>query len=265
MPTIRAMQNEDWEEFHKMDAEIFTEDGIEEKFFKRRVDHDGFFALTQDGQIIGNLIVNRFGKDEAHLGRVGVSQAEQGKGYGSLLMQRAIEWFQNEGGIREVHLYTQDFNESAQNLYTKFGFKRTGTTWHYFVPYDTLKPIGKYTCYEIQDDEIESVGSRFPSMPPDAIRRFLTFDDQHVLTLKDENDNVVGVCRFTESFPGCFPFEITEVECFDDFLNGIKKFSLSEFDYCRVTYTDLPELAELCEKRGYRLHLRLHKMSLHLK
>ncbi|MHA2359780.1 MAG: hypothetical protein ACXAB5_05880, partial [Candidatus Thorarchaeota archaeon] len=55
-----------------------------------------------------------------------------------------------------------------------------------------------------------------------------------------------------------------EVECFDDFLNGIKKFSLPEFDYCRVTFTDIPELAELCTKREFRLHHRLHKMTLAL-
>ncbi len=264
MPSIRAMRDEDWEQFHKMDAQIFPEDGIEEKFFRKRIEREGFFALTQEGQIIGNLIVTRFGKDEAHLGRIGVAKAEQGKGYGSLLMQHSIEWFRNEGGIREVHLYTQDFNKSAQSLYKKFGFKRAGTTWHYFVPYDTLEPIGMYTCQEILEEEIDSVGSMFPSIPSEAIRRFLSYDDQHVLTLKEESGIIEGVCRFTPSFPGCFPFEISKIDCFDDFVIGIKEFSLPDYDYCRVTFTDLIELAELCEKREYRLHHRLHKMSLQL-
>ncbi|MFW9925671.1 MAG: GNAT family N-acetyltransferase [Candidatus Thorarchaeota archaeon] len=264
MPKIRKMQAEDWEQFHKMDTELFPEDGMEEDFFRRRVEHDGFFALTEEDQIIGNLIVTRFGKDEAHLGRIGVSKAHQRKGYGSLLMQKAIDWFRNEGGIREAHLYTQDFNRSAQSLYKKFGFKRAGTTWHYYVTYESLEPNEKYICQEIQEEEIDGVGGMFASMPPKAIRRFMEYEDQNVFVLKDGNGKVQGVCRFTPKFPGCFPFEITNVDCFDDFMSGIQKFSLPEYDYCRVTFTDLPELAELCEKREYRLHHRLHKMSLNL-
>jgi len=79
------MKSEDWEQLHKMDAELFPDDGMDEEFFRRRIEHDGFFALTQDSEIIGNLIVTRYGKDEAHLGRIGVPKAHQGKGYGSLL------------------------------------------------------------------------------------------------------------------------------------------------------------------------------------
>lgn len=145
MPNIRPMKAEDWEEFHEMDLELFPDDAMEEKRFKERIEHDGCFALIQDGRIIGNLIVSHFGKDEAHLGRIGVSKSHQGKGYGSMLMEYAINWFREQGGIKVAHLCTQDFNETAQGLYKKFGFKRTGTSWHYFVPYDSVEPVNKYT------------------------------------------------------------------------------------------------------------------------
>jgi predicted GNAT family acetyltransferase len=216
-----------------------------------------------DDKIIGNLIVARFGKEEGYLNRIGVAKEHQGKGFGSKLMEYAIDWFRQEGGIKTVHLHA-DLNEAAQGMYRKHGFTKIGTTWHYFVPFDSLEPIQKYTCHEIQDDEIDSVGSRFPSIPPETIRRFLTNEKQHVLTLKDENENIAGVCRFTPGFPGCFPFEITNIDCFDDFVFGIKEFSIPEYDYCRVTFTDIPELADLCEKRDYRIHHILYKMSLEL-
>jgi ribosomal protein S18 acetylase RimI-like enzyme len=263
MPNIRPMKAEDWEEFHKMDVEIFPDDAMEEESFRKRVDGDGCFVLTLDGQIIGNLIVNRFGKDGGYLGRIGVVEAHRGKGFGSVLLDYALDWFHKEGGIRTVQLQA-DLNEAAQGLYKKYGFKKAGTTFHYFVPYDSVEPQQKYTCQEIQEDEIESVGKQFSSIPAEVIRRFLASDDYHVLTLKDMNGNIEGVCRFTPSFPGCFPFEITSVDCFDDFVAGLMEFKLLEHDYCRVTFTDIPELAELCEKREYRLHHRLHKMSLQL-
>jgi len=247
-----------------MDAEIFPDDPLEERFFLKRIEREGCFTLLLDGKIVGNLIVARYGKDGGHLGRIGVAKAHHNKGLGSVLLECAIDWFQQQGGIREVHLYTQDFNKPAQTLYKKYGFERSGTTWHYFVPFNSLQPLNRYSCQKIQENEIDSVGDRFPSMPPEQIRGFLTYEENLVLTVKDQYGDIQGACRFTPSFPGCMPFEITSLECFDDFLMGIKELSLPEYDYCRVTFTDIPQLAKLCEDRGYRLHHRLHKMSLSL-
>ena len=81
-----------------------------------------------------------------------------------------------------------------------------------------------------------------------------------MLTLKDKNSRIVGACRFDPQFPGCFPFEIAETESFDDFINGLRSHSLPTFDYIRITFTDQPKLAELCEERGYKLHHRLYQM-----
>jgi ribosomal-protein-alanine N-acetyltransferase len=146
MAEIRPMKAEDWEEFRVMGAEIFSEDPIDEDFFRKRVDRDGFFALILDGHIIGNLIVAPFGKDEGHLGRIGVAKAHQKKGFGSMLMEYAIKWLTQQGGITAVHLYTQDFNNTAQSLYKKYGFRKSGSTWHYFVPFDSLQPKNEYSC-----------------------------------------------------------------------------------------------------------------------
>ena len=264
MPEIRSMKADDWDQLQEIDVEIFPDDALEEDWFRKRVERDGCFVLVRDGQIVGNLIVARFGADEGHLGRIGVAKSQQGKGYGSMLMEYAIDWFRKEGGIGEVHLYTQDFNKTAQSLYKKFGFRKSGTTWHYFVPFDSIQPKNDCTCQEIQESEIESVAEMFPSLPAEQIRRFMTYEEFQVLTLKDRGGNIQGVCRFTPSFPGCFPFEIAATGLFDDFINGIERFSLPENDYVRVTFTNLPMLAALCEKRNYRLHHKLFKMALHL-
>ncbi len=263
MLEIRHMKEEDWDEFHKMDIEIFPDDVMREESFRKSVEGNGCFALTLDRQIIGNLIVTRFGKDIGYLNRIGVTKEHRRKGFGSKLMEHALDWFHEQGGSSTVQLFA-DLNEAVQGLYRKHGFMKEGTTWHYFVPYNSVRPNGKFTCQEIREDEIELVGGKFPSIPPEQIRRYLASDEYHILTLKDKSGNIEGFCRFTPSFPGCMPFEITSVECFDDFIAGLLEFKLSEHDYCRVTFTDLIELAELCEKREYHLHHRLHKMSLQL-
>jgi GNAT superfamily N-acetyltransferase len=258
------MITDDWKEFHEMDVDIFPDDSMEEDSFGKRVQNDGCFVLGLDECIVGNLIVGPYGENEGYLGRIGVAKAHQGKGYGSMLMEYAIDWFRKQGGIDSVHLYTQDVNKVAQELYRKFGFQKSATTWHFFVPYNMLKPTRECACQGIEEKEIEPVGKKFPSLPATQIRRFLTDEEYRILTLKNKSGSIVGVCRFTPSFPGCMPFEITDVSYFDDFVAGLAKFGLPEYDYARITFTDIPQLAKLCEKRGYRLHHRLHKMTLAL-
>ncbi len=263
-PIIRKMTSSDWEGFHVMDKVIFPDDMLSEEWMKKRVERDGCFVLELEDVIIGELIVSRFGEDEGHLGRIGVDSDQQGRGFSKSLMKYAIEWFQDQGDISNVHLYTQHDNIVAQGLYRKFGFEMTGTTWHFFVPFDSLEPQYKYVCQEIEQTEIDPVGALFESLPAAQIERFLSYDEYKVLTLKDEWRNIVGVCRFTPDFPGCFPFEIVKTECFDDFILGVKNFCLPEFDYVRVTFTDMYDLAGLCEQRNYKLHHKLYKMSLTL-
>ncbi|MGY5853054.1 MAG: GNAT family N-acetyltransferase [Candidatus Thorarchaeota archaeon] len=264
-PTIRTMTLEDWSTYCEIDKDIFPDDVQDEEFFKKCLEREGFFALDLNGQLVGMLILSLFGEDDAHLARIGIASEHQGKGYGRILLRYAIEWFRRKENVNRVHLYTQDFNTTAQGLYTKFGFNQTGTTWHYFVPMDSLKPTGKFSCQTILEEEIDSVGSKYnDTLPAAQIRRFLTSDDYHVMTLKDSKGSVIGACRFTPGFPGCFPFILDELESFDDFLAGLNPFSLPEYDYVRVTFTDYPDLAKVCDERSYKLHHRLFKMTLNL-
>ena len=260
-PIIRKMREDDWDQFQIHDAETFPDDLVNEEWFKSRVEREGCFMMELDGALIGQLIVSRFGDDDGHLGRIGLSKNHRRKGYGHLLMDHAMNWFRSQDGIRSVHLYTQHDNFVAQSLYNEFGFVKSGTTWHYFVPFNSLHPSNKYTCHMIEKDEIEGVGQQYGSLPAAQIERFLTYDEHMVLVLKDSSGSIQGAARFTPSFPGSFPFEISRTDCFDDFVHGMKEFSLPEFDYVRVTFTDNPELAEVCEQRNYKLHHILHKMT----
>jgi ribosomal-protein-alanine N-acetyltransferase len=243
-----------------MDLEIFPGDELEKESFMRRVNHDGCFTMDLDGEVVGYLSVQRFGEDEGHIGRIGVTPSHQRKGLGTLLMKQAMEWF-SEKAIKAVHLYTQDFNVPAQTLYKKFDFEVSGMTWHYFIPLTSLHPPGKYTCQEIQDHEINVIADMFPSMPAAQIQRFIDRETCLVLTLKNKHGDIVGAARFTPSFSGCMPFEITSLEQFDDFVAGLDQFSQPGFEHRRLTFTDNHELAEFCEKRKYKLHHRLYKMT----
>jgi len=257
---FRKMTEEDWDAFHEFDMTVFPDDAMSEEFFFRLLERDRFFSLDLDGEIIGQLVVAPFGENEGHLGRVAIAQRHQGKGYGKILMQKAMDWFKKENLVK-VHLNTQDHNSVAQGLYKQFGFERTGTTWHYFVPIETLNPKYEYACQPILPEEIEQVGEKYSSLPAIQIRRLLEYPENPVLTLKDKEGIIKGVCRFTPSFPGCFPFEIDDIDAVDDFLIGLKPYSLPTFNYYRITFYDNENLAQMFEEREYKLHHRLYKMT----
>jgi hypothetical protein len=57
------------------------------------------------------------------------------------------------------------------------------------------------------------------------------------------------------------PFRIDNLDGIDDFISGLEEYSLPEYDYVRLTFTDNENLAELCDKRGYKQHHRLYRMK----
>ncbi|MHA2064402.1 MAG: GNAT family N-acetyltransferase [Candidatus Thorarchaeota archaeon] len=261
---IRSMRAEDWKEYEKLDEELFPDDRVNHESFQKQFTKDGFFALDVGDRLAGMLIVSRFGEDAGHLARIGVAKSMQNRGLGARLMEYALEWFRNEK-ISNAILYTQDHNKQAQHLYKKFGFERVGTTWHYFVPFDSLIPSGNYLCANIHENEIESVGEKYHEYLPAAqIRRFLQSEDSQVLVLKSKVGDIVGACRFTPSFPGCMPFRIDNLDTLDDFISGLQALSLLEYDYIRLTFTDNEDLAAICDKRGYKQHHRLYRMRVEI-
>ncbi len=174
---IRPMREKDWEEFEKIDEELFPDDRIERDRFNRIVSRGDFFALESDDRILGMLTLARFGEFEGHLARIAVAKSMQNRGLGARLMEYALEWFRKEK-ITHAILYTQDHNKHAQHLYRKFGFEIVGTTWHYFVPFQTITAPGNYACDHIQEDEIEAVGQKYQAYLPAAqIRRFLESEE----------------------------------------------------------------------------------------
>jgi RimJ/RimL family protein N-acetyltransferase len=257
------MKKADWQAFEPLDSEIFPDDKISREDFIRFTNEDGSFIIeSESGMLVGYLILRRFGDNAGHLGRIGVARSMHGKGFGTILMEFALNWFGEQGGIQRIIVYTQKDNIVAQSLYRKFGFEVVATTWHYFVPFDTLNPSGRYRCQLIQPSEIKIVGKKYNvSLPAAQIQRFID-RGRLVFTLKSSDEKIVGACRFTPSFPGCFPFEIDFIESFDDFISGIRPHSLPKFDFIRVTFTDNEELATLCNGRSYKLHHILYKMQL---
>jgi GNAT superfamily N-acetyltransferase len=93
---------------------------------------DAVFVPVVDGKAAGYVTCKRDAESKiGWIGLLGVSTEAQGRGVGSALVRRAIEWFQ-EAGMDEVHVVTQGRNDGAQRVYRRCGFlpHDTGLWFH---------------------------------------------------------------------------------------------------------------------------------------
>jgi ribosomal protein S18 acetylase RimI-like enzyme len=82
-----------------------------------------FVAASTTNQPVGYISCHLdLTNQEGQIGLVGVSPEIRGQGIGKSLVQRAMDWYQNQGAQR-VTVVTQGKNRAAQRLYQQCGFR----------------------------------------------------------------------------------------------------------------------------------------------
>lgn len=104
----------------RLQPEWFTDlDRIEEVYL---IKGGTFFVLELDGEVIGTVGVEpEVPGVVAELRRLSVDPRHRGKGYGQLLMEKALE-FCREQGYRRATLGTGQMMAAAAHIYEKLGF-----------------------------------------------------------------------------------------------------------------------------------------------
>jgi RimJ/RimL family protein N-acetyltransferase len=102
----------------------------EREFLKEREKNGSFLLIAVNGEeIIGSLSVRRKDRKRlAHAVSFGMSirEAWRGRGLGSALLQRVVDWAEAEPGVLKISLQVFADNEWAIGLYRKFGFVEEG-------------------------------------------------------------------------------------------------------------------------------------------
>ncbi|HEV7365654.1 MAG TPA: GNAT family N-acetyltransferase [Gemmatimonadales bacterium] len=112
-----------------------------------------FFVLEGD-QVQGTCAVLRHSADECEIAKMAVAPDARGRGYGDLLMERAVA-FAAEVGARRVSIVSNTVLEPAIRLYRKHGFVQ--------VP---LEADGRYQRANIRLER--KLRSREPAARPGA-------------------------------------------------------------------------------------------------
>jgi ribosomal protein S18 acetylase RimI-like enzyme len=80
------------------------------------------YVAKLDNQIVG-FVVPCIINNKNFIRTINVEPSMQGQGIGSLLMQKALNWFAKD---KDIYLNVASYNDKAINFYKKFGFKLTG-------------------------------------------------------------------------------------------------------------------------------------------
>lgn len=95
-----------------LQKEIAAEDGINQVTFVAKV----------DGKVVGYVAPRHDADGHRMISMIYVLPEYQGKGIGSKLLQRALDWF---GHDQDIFLEVVSYNQSAIHFYEKFGFEKT--------------------------------------------------------------------------------------------------------------------------------------------
>ncbi|KTD36190.1 GCN5-related N-acetyltransferase [Legionella nautarum] len=86
---------------------------------------------NNSSKIIG-YIISRYSFNVCHILNLCVSLAQQGKGYGQLLLKSVLDPLSNNKAINTVILEVRPSNNAAIALYEKFGFKQDSIKKGYY-------------------------------------------------------------------------------------------------------------------------------------
>lgn len=85
-------------------------------------ENSAVFVVRLNGKVVG-FISPRTIHDQRRLGAIYVLPEAQGKGVGTKLINKALEWW---GRSEDIYLHVATYNTKAFELYKKIGFEETG-------------------------------------------------------------------------------------------------------------------------------------------
>jgi ribosomal-protein-alanine N-acetyltransferase len=146
MLVFRKMKFEDVSVVHNLECQLFS-DPWPKKVFLHDVQNEDTsqpYVVERNGEIIGYIICWYYAK-ELHIGNMAVAPHFQNRGIGKYLLENLFKQFPD---YEITFLEVRETNQSAINLYKKYGFKLIYRRQKYYSNGEDALVLAKY-----QDNE----------------------------------------------------------------------------------------------------------------
>jgi ribosomal-protein-alanine acetyltransferase len=125
---IKKVTLKDLKQIVNLEYKIFKKNAFSKDLMKKLIKNNTLFLKLETSKvhkrIIGFIIVIRDQLDRANIINFLIKPKFQNKGFGSFLLQKAIDETKKINGINKIVLNVQISNYGAINLYEKFRFKK---------------------------------------------------------------------------------------------------------------------------------------------
>ncbi len=128
---IKNVNPRDLNKIVNLEQKIFKKNAFSKNLIEKLIQNNNFFLKLEIGkirnQLIGFIIGIKDKKDRVNIINFLIKPKFQNKGYGSYLLQKAIDEVKKSMEIKKIVLNVQLCNSTAIKLYEKFNFKRDPT------------------------------------------------------------------------------------------------------------------------------------------
>lgn len=131
MITVREMEIDDLEQVTAIEEQNFSRPWTETGFFSFLLRNDTLFLVAEEEEKILGYIGVILVLDEGDITNVSVEPSQQGRGIGTLLLEKLITRTEREG-IAVLHLEVRKSNTRAAALYERMGFVTDGLRKNYY-------------------------------------------------------------------------------------------------------------------------------------
>ena len=125
---IKNVKSKDLKQIVNLENRTFKKNAFSKDLLKSLINNNTLFLKLETGKvikkIIGFLIAIRDKKERVNIINLLIKFKFQNKGYGSYLLQKAINEIRKMKGVKKIVLNVQISNLAAINLYEKFRFKK---------------------------------------------------------------------------------------------------------------------------------------------
>lgn len=125
---IKNVKFWDLKQIYQLEQKVFEENAFSKDLLKKLISNNIMFLKSEIGmlrkKITGFIVVIKDNKDRANIVNFLINPKFQNRGYGTLLLQKAIEYLKKLNEITKIVLNVQASNNNAIKLYEKFNFKK---------------------------------------------------------------------------------------------------------------------------------------------
>ena len=130
VPDLQMMREADLPDVLAIESAIYTHPWTLGNFADSlRAGYD-CWTWRVNGELVGYFILMA-AAGEAHLLNLSIAEPHQGRGHGSALL-REVASLARRRGAKNIFLEVRPSNQSAQNLYARFGFRKIAVRRDYY-------------------------------------------------------------------------------------------------------------------------------------